>query len=163
MKIHSLVLSVWVLLLTLSSTAIPSDAQSTGNSGNNKLSPKQEEVAELKACALMVEGGFLKIANTRNQRFEGKVTETTARCRGGQKAVQFRMTPWVDWSHYWGAGDSSSLPTGFLSVKGPQLRGVAGALQDLEYERIELIKFNLFDNSGTYQTYVTGRGGVPGV
>jgi hypothetical protein len=35
---------------------------------------------------------------------------------------------------------------GFLSVKGPQLRGIAGALTDLEYQRMELIKFNLFDN-----------------
>ena len=33
---------------------------------------------------------------------------------------------------------------------------------DLEYERIELIKFNLFDNSGTYQAYVMGRDGVAG-
>jgi hypothetical protein len=72
------------------------------------------------------------------------------------------MSPWVDWSNYWGAGDSSSLPVGFLSIKGPQLRGVAGALLDLEYQRIELIKFNLFDNSGTYQAYVAGRGGVGG-
>src|SRR5271157_3921022 len=162
MKIHSLVLSVGILLFTLPSMAIPSDAPSTGNSGNNQLSPKQEEVAELKACAVVVGAGFLPIANTRDQRFQGKVTEPTARCRGGQKAVQFRMTPWVDWAHYWGAGDSSSLPVGFLSVKGPQLRGVAGALLDLEYERIELIKFNLFDNAGTYQTYVEGRNGLTG-
>jgi hypothetical protein len=39
---------------------------------------------------------------------------------------------------------------------------VSGALLDLEYQRIELIKFNLFDNNGTYQTYVTGRAGVGG-
>ena len=128
----------------------------------NQLSPKQEEAAELNACLQSAAGGFLKIANTRDQRFEGKVTEPTARCRGGQKAIKYRYTPWVDWSNYWGTGDTSSLPVGFLSVSGPKLRGVSGALLDLEYERIELIKFNLFDNSGTYQAYVMGRGGVGG-
>jgi len=157
MKTHFLVLLSGTLLFVRPSTGIPA-----ANPGDNQVNSKLEEAAELGACALMVEGGFLKIANTRDQRFEGKVTETTARCRGGQKAVQFRPTPWVDWSHYWGAGDSSSLPVGFLSVKGPQLRGVAGALMDLEYERIELIKFNLFDNTGTYQTYVTGWAGADG-
>jgi hypothetical protein len=128
----------------------------------NQLSPKQEEAAELKACTQSAAGGFLKIADTRDQRFQGKVTQPTARCRGGMKAVQFRMTPWVDWSNYWGTGDTSSLPVGFLSTDLPRVRGVAGALLDLEYERVELIKFNLFDNSGTYQAYVIGRGGVGG-
>src|SRR5438128_749010 len=98
------------------------------------LSPKQEEIAELNACSKMVAAGFLKVPDNRNQRFLGKVPEPTARCRGGMKAVLFRPTPWVDWQNYWGTGDSSTLPVGFLSVKGPQLRGVAGALMDLEYE-----------------------------
>ena len=129
---------------------------------DNQLSPKKEEAAELGACAQSVAGGFLKIAPTRDVRFQGKVTEPTARCRGGMNTVNFRFTPWVDWSNYWGAGDNSSLPVGFLAVQPPKFRGVSGALLDLEYERIELIKFNLFDNSGTYQAYVAGRGGVPG-
>ena len=34
-------------------------------------------------------------------------------------------------------------------------RGIDGALMDLEYQRMELIKFNLFDNQ-TYETYVNG-------
>ena len=42
----------------------------------------------------------------------------------------------------------------------PAQRGVAGALLDLELQRVELIKFNLFDNSGTYAEYVQGRNGV---
>ncbi len=130
---------------------------------DNQLSPKQEEAAEVAACAHSLAGGFLKVPDARDQRFRGKVTEPTARCRGGQKAVQFRPTPWVDWSNYWGTGDTSSLPVGFLSVQVPKLRGVTGALLDLEYQRIELIKFNLFDNSGTYQAYVMGRGGVGGL
>jgi Animal haem peroxidase len=134
----------------------------SGSPGDKKLSPKQEEAAELKACVQHLAGGFLRVPDTRELRFQGKVTTQTARCRGGQQAVEFQFTPWVDWARYWGAGDSSSLPVGFLSVKGPQLRGIAGALTDLEYQRMELIKFNLFDNSGTYQTYLSGRGGVGG-
>ena len=41
-------------------------------------------------------------------------------------------------------------------------RGVAGALMDLEFQRIELIKFNLFDNNGTWRSYVTGVNGTGG-
>ena len=53
------------------------------------LSPKQEEVAELDACAKMVGSGFLTVPENRDQRFLGKVTEPTARCRGGMFAVNF--------------------------------------------------------------------------
>jgi len=122
--------------------------------------PKAEEARELKACAQMLLDGLRKIPDARAQRFQGKVTEAEMLCRGGSKSLQFRLTPWVDWSQYWGTGDTSSLPTGFISSKGPALRGVAGALLDLEYQRVELIKFNLFDNNATYRTYVTGRNGV---
>jgi hypothetical protein len=124
--------------------------------------PKKQEAEELKACAQLALSGFRKIAETRDQRFEGKVTEAADICRGGEKTLQFRMTPWVDWSQYWGTGDMSSLPTGYISKNGPKLRGVTGALLDLEYQRMELIKFNLFDNNGTYQTYITGRADMAG-
>src|ERR1019366_9431690 len=93
---------------------------------------------------------------------EGKVQEAPALCRAGQRALLFRNTPWVDWSNYWGAGDATSKPPGLLTKGGPSSRGIAGALLDLESQRIELIKFNLFDNNGTYQEYVTGRAGVGG-
>jgi len=152
MKPPQLALFTGVAVLALSGLLFAAD----------QPSPKKEEMAELKACTQSAAGGFLKIANTRDQRFLGKVTEPTARCRGGLTATQFRMTPWVDWSNYWGTGDTSSLPVGFLSTEIPRVRGVAGALLDLEYERVELIKFNLFDNSGTYQAYVMGRGAVDG-
>ena len=33
---------------------------------------------------------------------------------------------------------------------------------DLEYQRLELIQFNVFDNHGTYPAYLRGRGGTPG-
>ena len=123
---------------------------------------KKEEAASLKACASMVLKGFRQIADTRDVRFNGKVEEATALCRGGEQALQFRNTPWVDWSNYWGAGDASSRPPGLITKGGPSLRGIAGALMDLEYQRVELIKFNLFDNNGTYQQFVAGRDGVPG-
>ena len=150
----------YILLLLCAMFVCPfrSVAATAGDSTN----PKKEEAEALQACAQAVLRGFRKIADARDQRFEGKVTEATALCRGGQKTLQFRLTPWVDWSQYWGTGDMSSLPSGFISTKGPAFRGVTGALLDLEYERIELIKFNLFDNNGTYQTYVTGRAGVGG-
>ncbi|MGA3027434.1 MAG: peroxidase family protein [Bryobacteraceae bacterium] len=150
-------------LVTLACAALSCSLLSQGQNGamGNPHS-KQEEAAELKACAQSVLAGFRKIADTREVRFQGKVSVATDICRGGQKTLQFRLTPWVDWSQYWGTGDTSSLPKGFLSTKGPTLRGVTGALLDLEFQRIELIKFNLFDNSGTFQTYVTGRGGAGG-
>ena len=101
-------------------------------------------------------GGIRKIADGRSERFSGKVAEETARCRGGETAVSFRNTPWVDWQNYWGAGDSASGGTGDTAGLNANTRGILGALLDLEYQRIELIKFNLFDNSGTYSKYHTG-------
>ena len=71
----------------------------------------------------------------------------------------------MDWSNYWGAGDAKSKAPEFVKQAnhlGPTGRGIDGALLDLEYERIELIKFNLFDNNKTYQQYITGRKGVGG-
>ena len=130
--------------------------------GQDTPNPKKQEAEELKACAGMALTGFRPIADTRSQRFQGKVTELSALCRGGQRAAQFRMMPWIDFTNYWGTGDSSSLPKGYLNSSGPQFRGVSGALLDLEYQRIELIKFNLFDNTGTYQDYVSGRNGLVG-
>ena len=64
-------------------------------------------------------------------------------------------------------GDRRRRQPDFLVDKGPRLlrpdrRGIDGALIDLEYQRIELIRFNLFDNSGTYREYVRGRDGIPG-
>ena len=76
-----------------------------------------------------------------------------------------RQTPWVDWGNYWATGDAATLAPGAGLPKshfGANKRGIDGALLDLEYQRVELIKFNLFDNSGTYADYVQGRGGVAG-
>ena len=117
------------------------------------------------ACASMVAGAFRPIADAPTGRFLGKVETDTARCRGGEQAIRWRDSPYVDWAGYWGAGGADSLSPGLaaneshLSNNG---RGLDGALLDLEYQRVELIRFNLFDNSGTYRQYVEGRNGVAG-
>lgn len=132
--------------------------------GQQPPSGKAEEARALRNCAQMVIDQLqqLKIPNDRALRFQGKVSDATDLCRGGAQALMFRGTPWVDWGNYWGTGDLSSLPKGFISAKLPADRGVLGALIDLELQRIELIKFNLFDNSGTFATFVQGRQGVGG-
>jgi hypothetical protein len=129
---------------------------------NDAPSPLKQEALDLQACAASALKGFRPIADTRDQRFHGKVSLNNALCRGGRTAAQYRYLPWIDFANYWGTGDLSSLPQGYLSTSAPKFRGVNGALLDLEYQRIELIKFNLFDNSGTYQQYVEGRDGVAG-
>jgi len=126
------------------------------------IAAKREEARELAACQQMLAEGLPKNPETRDVRFLGKVSEAAASCRGGQTAVEFRVTPWVDWSQYWGTGDIQSLPKNYLSSKAPAFRGVSGALFDLELQRVELIEFNLFDNDGTYKTYVSGSGVVDG-
>jgi hypothetical protein len=143
------------------STSIP-PAPAAASPAPSPESAKKQEAEALKACADAVLEGVRQIAPARDLRFEGKVSEASALCRGGQRALQFRNTPWVDWSNYWGTGDSSSFPQGFISNDLVAKRGVTGALLDLEYQRIELIKFNLFDNSGTYQQFVNGRDGIGG-
>jgi hypothetical protein len=113
----------------------------------------------IKACVDSLNAGVRKIAPDRTTRFLGKVNEPLARCRGGDTAVSFMRTPWVDWSSYWGAGDATSksqIHDAGLGLLDRNVRGVDAALEDLEYQRMELIKFNLFDNK-TYQQYVTGR------
>jgi len=130
---------------------------------NDKEESADASQSDLRACLSMVGDGFRSFPDDRSQRFLGKVEADTARCRGGQKAVDYRDTPWVDWANYWGTGDLSTRkdPDGPLTIIGKQLksdgRGLNGALMDLEYQRIELIKFNLFDNH-TFETYVKGRG-----
>jgi hypothetical protein len=115
----------------------------------------------------VVQRGLRPIAEDRADRFLGKVHKDTALCRGGEKAVKYLDTPWVDWANYWATGDESSKADGAeaLTLIGEHLkpngRGIDGSLIDLEYQRIELIKFNLFDNY-TYDTYIKGLGGRPG-
>src|SRR4051812_13461077 len=122
-----------------------------------------------KACLEILAHGPRPLAKERAERFEGKVSfDAVARCRGGENAVAARRTPWVDWSNYWATADKSSrseksdsmllpIPPLLRHLLDRNTRGLDGALMDLEYQRMELIKFNLFDNK-TYQQYVIGRG-----
>jgi hypothetical protein len=111
----------------------------------------------------LVKDGLLEVSSDRATRFKGKVQEDTALCRGGDRAVEYRDVPWVDWANYWGTGDASSLGPDKTDLQhaSPTGRGIDGALLDLEYQRIELIEFNLFDTH-SYREYVQGRHGTPG-
>jgi hypothetical protein len=107
----------------------------------------------LLGCKEAVSTGVRPIARARDQRFLAKVQRATAACRGGSSAVDRQGVPWVDWTNYFATGDGSTRSV----WPGRNMRGINGALIDLEYQRTELIKFNLLDNSGTYSAYVTGR------
>jgi len=122
----------------------------------------------INACLSSAKSGLLKVPDDRSLRFLGKVQEDTALCRGGEHAAKWQKTPWVDWPNYFAAGDSSSFSADGRKAKTkigellyPNGRGIDGALMDLEFQRIELIKFNLFDQS-TYEEYIKGRDGVDG-
>lgn len=117
------------------------------------------------SCVAYAFGGLRDVAADRSARFLGKVSEDTARCRGGEAAVAWRKTPWIDWPQYWSAGGEPSLSSGAMSsfdILSPNTRGINGALLDLEYQRIELLKFNLFDNHGTYEEYFRGQSSASG-
>src|SRR5678810_1332855 len=76
-----------------------------------KKAALKTEADSFRACQEMALQGFRHVADTRDKRFEGKVQQATALCRGGQNAVQFMSAPWVDWTNYWATGDSTSLTT----------------------------------------------------
>ncbi|MEX0345553.1 MAG: peroxidase family protein [Rhizobiaceae bacterium] len=137
-----------------------------------QLTASENDKRVLSACWSMVWAGFRPIEDVeRTDRFLGKIDEATAICRGVDDYPLYSATPWVDWSNYWGAGDNSSRTTGgtgfirsalsrILSVTDHifdrNTRGLDGVLLDLEYQRMELIRFNLFDNA-TFPQYVEGR------
>ena len=91
-----------------------------------------------------------------SDKIDSSARSETSRC--GAAAATLRssasQTPWVDWSRYWGAADASSqsnvglLPDHLSRNK----RGVDGALLDLEYQRLDLLRFNLFDNTRSKST-----------
>ena len=66
------------------------------------------EPGDIFACAKVTWIGFRKVADERAERFQGKVQEDTARCRGSDEAVKLRSLPWVDWQNYWATGDSAT-------------------------------------------------------
>src|SRR5258708_4778966 len=115
-------------------------------------------VVILQSCV----GSFRHIATNRADRFQGKVDQATGQKRGGDEAVKGTALPWVDWGNYYGTSDASRGVAPNSSLFASARRGMVGALLDLEVERVELIKFNLFDNSGTYANYILGQNGRPG-
>jgi hypothetical protein len=118
----------------------------------------QATPADDAACRWMLFRGLRSVAPERTRRFLGKARTDSARCLGGDKAVAAMPFPWVDWQHYYATGDVSSLATG-SAAKSANDRGVFGALMDLELERGEMFTFNLFDNSGTYERYLSTASG----
>jgi len=133
--------------------------------------PVQKRKAILADCNRILQDGPRSVAESREDRFLGKVQNYTANCRGGDDALLYLDTPWVDWTNYWATGGPESQADDALTRLEEQLgskhlnpngRGIDGAIFDLEYQRIELVRFNLFDTSGTYDDYVTGRDGVAG-
>jgi hypothetical protein len=108
----------------------------------------------LAECSQLLLGGLRDIAPDRTSRFLGKVEENHARCFGDENGVSRLATPWVDWANYRATRDGSSKSALELRNKW----AITGALYDLEYQRMELIKFNLFDNSGTFERYLRGAG-----
>jgi Animal haem peroxidase len=126
----------------------------------------EDDLAVFLACQRAFADPIRLPAADRTGRFLGKVSDFQARCRGGEKAVAAMGNPWVDWSNYWSIGDAASksdrIDAGF-PVVGRNRRGLNGAFLDLELQRLELMKFNLFDNNGTFEQYVNGDGtGVDG-
>src|ERR1700730_9798529 len=74
-----------------------------------------DDAAPLKGCAEMIASGLRPIAADRADRFQAKVVEATALCRGGRKAVEGMPFPWVDWGNYFGAGDAASKSPGVVT------------------------------------------------
>ncbi|MEQ1528460.1 MAG: peroxidase family protein [Methylococcales bacterium] len=119
------------------------------------------------SCTKVAARGLRPLAKQQSERFLGKVSEDTANCRGGEKAVSRRQAVWVDWANYWAAGDAGTKTPGLpkLTELGkhltPNQRGLDGVLLDLEYQRMELIRYNLYDNN-TFENYIKGDGNIPG-
>jgi hypothetical protein len=97
MKLPSLVAFMLAAACLVPAQTVPAPAQGTPSADSGKA----EETKALLACGQMVvdQLGALKIPADRGLRFQGKVSQATALCRGGDQALQFRATPWVDWAN----------------------------------------------------------------
>src|SRR4051794_9518847 len=97
-------------------------------------SAAENDAAVVAACAAAALEGVPLLAEQRAERFQGKVDDARARCRGGERAAGRMDVPWVDWSNYWAAGSLTSRSdrrdTGSHIFDRNQ-RGIDGALFDL--------------------------------
>src|SRR5512142_2970219 len=101
----------------------------------------QDVITSEVACVqTFLSGDIQRVGELRTERFLGKVSETRARCLGGQYAVDYRSGPWLDWPNYWATRDASSrVPMSLLSdakLIGPNAHGINAALYELELQRI---------------------------
>ena len=119
-----------------------------------------DAIDSAEACVAVAARGLRPVAEDRAERFLGKVEESTARCRGGERAVARRERALGGLAELLGDGRRRQprAGVGCPVISAPTAAGIDGALIDLEYQRIELIKFNLFDNSGTYPRLRDGPG-----
>ena len=62
------------------------------------------------SCVEKATDGIRQLASTRDARFQGKVKEDTALCRGGEVAAARRPLPWVDWANYCATGMATGWP-----------------------------------------------------
>ena len=124
---------------------------------------RTEYARSMVSCPRMVFDDYLSVSTRREHRFLGKVREDRALSvvaikplitatppgRIGQiTGAQGTPTPWAP-----------TRPTG--RILSPTERGITGALMDLEFQRIGLIKYNLFDNY-TYKGFLEGEGKFQG-
>lgn len=76
------------------------------------IDPLFARQSELEPCLETAKRSLLEEPDDRSRRFLGKVREDTARCRGGDKAANYRDLPRVDWQNYYATGDASSKKAG---------------------------------------------------
>jgi hypothetical protein len=62
---------------------------------------KSDLVLSPLSCAEKATAGIRPLADARDARFQGKVSEDAALCRGDVKAAERRSLPWVDWRNYY--------------------------------------------------------------
>ncbi|MEZ4744061.1 MAG: peroxidase family protein [Bdellovibrionota bacterium] len=112
------------------------------------------------ALSKVLERTGAKVSKTREGRFLGKVTESQAKRRGGEQALKRNKTPWIDWGAYYGSRDvkdEGKDQRGFANIVSGATSGHYGSLLDLEVQRVELLKFNMYDTNGEYDDYRSGN------
>ena len=116
--------------------------------------------SRLGSCFAYAVGGFRNVSTERQVAFSARSRKTQRAAAAAKPRSPGAKRRGSTGRVTGQAADAASRRTGWLSKLGflsPNRRGINGALLDLEYQRIELLKFNLFDNSGTYENYLRSR------